>query len=159
MAWFSFVSRSRLLRHAWLAAAIAVLCGLSVPAHAQETLEIVSKSGVQVFSVEVMRTPEDRAKGLMYRRELPEGRGMLFDFSPEQNVSMWMKNTYISLDMIFIRADGRILRIAEKTTPESEAIIPAGGPVRGVLEVIAGTAKRYGIAPGDRVAHPLFDTR
>jgi uncharacterized membrane protein (UPF0127 family) len=124
-----------------------------------QTLEIVGKSGVQVFSVEVMRTPDERAKGLMYRRELPEGRGMLFDFSPEQNVSMWMKNTYISLDMIFIRADGRILRIAENTRPESEAIIPAGGPVRGVLEVIAGTAKKYGIAPGDKVAHPLFDKR
>ncbi len=121
-----------------------------------ESLEIVSKSGVQVFSVEVMRTPEERAKGLMYRRELPEGRGMLFDFSPEQPVSMWMKNTYISLDMIFISADGRIVRIAENTTPELEAIIPAGRPVRGVLEVIAGTSKKYGIAPGDRVAHPLF---
>jgi len=69
---------------------------------------------------------------------------------------MWMKNTYLPLDMIFIRADGRILRIAENTTPESEAIIPSGGPVRGVLEVIGGTAKKYGIAPGDRVAHPLF---
>jgi uncharacterized membrane protein (UPF0127 family) len=148
-----FVVWERLLVVAllWLALAPA--------AQADETLEIVGKSGVQVFSVEVMRTPDERAKGLMYRRELPEGRGMLFDFSPEQNVSMWMKNTYISLDMIFIRADGRILRIAENTTPESEAIIPAGGPVRGVLEVIAGTAKKYGIAPGDKVAHPLFDKR
>ena len=126
------------------------------PAAGLETLEIVSKSGVQVFSVEVMRTPDERGKGLMFRRELPEGRGMLFDFSPEQNVSMWMKNTYLPLDMIFIRADGRILRIAENTTPESETIIPSGGPVRGVLEVIAGTAKKYGIAPGDRIAHPLF---
>jgi uncharacterized membrane protein (UPF0127 family) len=71
-------------------------------------------------------------------------------------VSMWMKNTYLSLDMIFIRADGRILRIAEKTTPESEAIISSGGPVRGVLEVIAGTAKKYGIGPGDQVVHSLF---
>lgn len=124
-----------------------------------ETLEIVSKSGVHVFAVEVMRTPEEKAKGLMFRRELPDGRGMLFDFSPEQNVSMWMKNTYLSLDMIFVRADGRILRIAEHTTPESEAIIPAGGPVRGVLEVIAGTSKKLGIAAGDRVAHPLFDRR
>ena len=140
---------------------VALLCVLSGPARAQnlETLEIVSKSGVRVFAVEVMRTPEERAKGLMFRRELPEGRGMLFDFSPEQNVSMWMKNTFISLDMIFIRADGRILPIAENTTPESEAIIPAGGPVRGVLEVIAGTVRKYGIAPGDRVAHPLFDKR
>jgi uncharacterized protein len=160
MALFQFILRGRsLLASGFLL--IALLCVLSAAARAAnlESLEIVSKSGVQVFSVEVMRTPEERAKGLMYRRELPEGRGMLFDFSPEQNVSMWMKNTYISLDMIFIRADGRILRIAENTTPESEAIIPAGGPVRGVLEVIAGTSKKYGIAPGDRVAHPLFGGR
>ena len=160
MALFSFVARKGSLPRSWFAVAMALLClcCLSGPGRAEtfESLEIVSKSGVQVFSVEVMRTNEERAKGLMYRRELPEGRGMLFDFTPEQNVSMWMKNTYISLDMIFIRADGRILRIAENTTPESEAIIPAGGLVRGVLEVIAGTAKKYGIAPGDRVGHPLF---
>jgi uncharacterized protein len=165
MALFPLLSKHRRLPQSslesWLAVAVGLFFILASPgrASAQETLEIVSKTGVQVFSVEVMRTPEERSKGLMYRRELPEGRGMLFDFSPEQSVSMWMKNTYISLDMIFIRADGRILRIAEKTTPESEAIIPAGGPVRGVLEVIAGTAKKYGIAPGDRVAHPLFDKR
>lgn len=161
MALGSFVARNRLFSLCWFAIAVALLSILPAPTRAAnlETLEIVSKSGVQVFSVEVMRTPDERAKGLMYRRELPEGRGMLFDFSPEQNVSMWMKNTYLSLDMLFIAADGRILRIAEKTTPESEAIIPAGAPVRGVLEVIAGTAKKYGIAPGDRVAHPLFDRR
>lgn len=153
---FRFMRRA--LRQPLLTTIVALFCMLpaSVRAGGLETLEIVSKSGVQVFAVEVMRTPEERAKGLMFRRELPEGRGMLFDFSPEQNVSMWMKNTYIPLDMIFIRADGRILRIAENTTPESEAIISAGGPVRGVLEVIAGTTRKYGIAPGDRVAHPLF---
>jgi uncharacterized membrane protein (UPF0127 family) len=81
---------------------------------------------------------------------------MLFDFSPEQQVSMWMKNTYISLDMIFIRADGRILRIAENTEPLSTKIISSGGLAKGVLEVIAGTAQKYGIKPGDQVAHPLF---
>ena len=139
-----------------LPAAFLSIWPLATRAADLEALEIVSKSGVQVFSVEVMRTNEERAKGLMFRRELAEGRGMLFDFAPEQNVSMWMKNTYLPLDMIFIRADGRILRIAENTTPESEAIIPSGGPVRGVLEVIAGTARKYGLAPGDRVAHPLF---
>lgn len=161
MALFRLIFGERVARCSALAFAFALLCIFPFSAHAEklETLEIVSRSGVKVFAVEVMRTPEERAKGLMYRRELPEGRGMLFDFSPEQNVSMWMKNTYISLDMIFIRADGRIVRIAEKTTPESEAIIPAGAPVRGVLEVIAGTAKKYGIAPGDKVAHPLFERR
>ena len=100
---------------------------------------------------------EEKTTGLMYRKELADGKGMLFDFSPEQEVSMWMKNTYISLDMIFIRADGRILRIAENTVPLSEALVPSGGPVRGVLEVIAGTAQKYGIQPGDRVGHPLFN--
>jgi uncharacterized protein len=121
-----------------------------------ENLEIVTASGVIPFSVEVMRTSEELQRGLMFRKDLPEGRGMLFDFEPEQNVSMWMKNTLIPLDMIFIKSDGRILRIAENTEVQSEKIIPSGGPVRGVLEVIAGTAKRLGIKPGDRVAHPMF---
>jgi uncharacterized membrane protein (UPF0127 family) len=124
-----------------------------------QTLEIVTRSGVQVFSVELATTEEEKTTGLMYRKELADGRGMLFDFSPEQQITMWMKNTFISLDMIFIRADGRILRIAENTEPQSTKIIPSGGMARGVLEVIAGTAKKYGIAPGDRVAHPLFNGR
>lgn len=132
---------------------------ISASAVQLEPLEIVTKSGVHVFSVEVAKTEEQRRTGLMYRKELPDGRGMLFDFSPEQNVSMWMKNTFISLDMIFIGSDGRILRIAENTVPQSEKIIPSGGPAKGVLEVIAGTAQKYGIKPGDRVAHPLFGTR
>ncbi|MGB3044614.1 MAG: DUF192 domain-containing protein [Xanthobacteraceae bacterium] len=124
-----------------------------------QSLEIATKAGVQVFSVEVATTEEEKRTGLMYRKELPDGRGMLFDFSPEQEVSMWMKNTFIPLDMIFIRADGRILRIAEDTVPQSTKIIPSRGLAKGVLEVIAGTAKKYGIAPGDRVAHPLFNGR
>jgi uncharacterized membrane protein (UPF0127 family) len=122
-----------------------------------QPLEIVTQSGVQVFSVEMATTEEEKTTGLMYRKELADGKGMLFDFSPEQQVSMWMKNTYISLDMIFIRADGRILRIAENTEPLSTKIIASGGLAKGVLEVIAGTAQKYGIKPGDRVAHPLFN--
>jgi uncharacterized protein len=102
-------------------------------------------------------TGQEKATGLMYRRKLADGKGMLFDFSPPQDVSMWMKNTYISLDMIFIQADGRILRIAEKTKPLSTRIILSNGLAKGVLEVVAGTAKKYGIAPGDRVEHPLFE--
>lgn len=124
-----------------------------------QPLEIVTKSGVQVFSVEMATTEEEKTTGLMYRKELPDGRGMLFDFSPPQEVSMWMKNTFVSLDMIFIRADGRILRIAENTEPQSTKIIPSEGLAKGVLEVVAGTAKKYGIEPGDRVAHPLFNGR
>ena len=121
-----------------------------------QTLEIATKTGVHVFAVEMATTEQEKEKGLMFRKELPDGRGMLFDFSPEQMVSMWMKNTYISLDMIFIRADGRILRIAENTEPLSTKIISSGGLAKGVLEVIAGTAQKYGIKPGDQVAHPLF---
>jgi uncharacterized membrane protein (UPF0127 family) len=120
------------------------------------TLEIASKSGVHSFEVEVVATDEERAKGLMFRKELPEGQGMLFDFKIEQPVAFWMKNTVIPLDMIFIRADGRILRIAENTEPLSERLVPSGGPVLGVLEVIGGTAKKLGIAAGDRVSYPIF---
>jgi uncharacterized membrane protein (UPF0127 family) len=141
------------------AVALCALTGSSAQAASVQPLEIVTKSGVQVFSVEMATTEQEKETGLMYRKELPDGKGMLFDFSPEQQVSMWMKNTYISLDMIFIRADGRILRIAESTEPLSTKIISSGGPVKGVLEVIAGTAQKYGIAPGDRVAHPLFNGR
>ncbi|HEX5212574.1 MAG TPA: DUF192 domain-containing protein [Pseudolabrys sp.] len=125
----------------------------------QQTLEIATKTGVHAFSVEIADTEPEREKGLMFRKELPEGHGMLFDFQREQEVGFWMQNTYISLDMIFIRGDGRILRIAENTEPLSTRIVPSQGPVRAVLEVIAGTARKYGIAPGDRVASPIFSRR
>lgn len=150
-------TRRRLTRLA--AFFIVLIAGSPLPAAETQTLEIVTRGGVHVFAVEFVANDEDRAKGLMYRRELPEGRGMLFDFHREQDVSMWMRNTYISLDMIFINADGRIRRIAENTEPLSERVISSGGPVRGVLEVIAGTAKKFGIRPGDRVAHPIFSGR
>ncbi|MGA9194439.1 MAG: DUF192 domain-containing protein [Pseudolabrys sp.] len=140
---------------------IFALFAAAVPAReaGQQTLEIATKSGVHVFAVEVVDNDADRAKGLMYRKELPEGRGMLFDFHREQEVSFWMQNTYIPLDMVFIRGDGRILRIAENTEPLSTRLIPSGGPVRAVLEVVAGTAQKLGIAPGDRVASPIFNAR
>lgn len=125
----------------------------------QQTLEIASKTGVHTFAVEVVDNDTDRAKGLMYRKELPEGRGMLFDFHRDQDVSFWMQNTYIPLDMVFIRGDGRILRIQENTEPLSTRLIPSGGPVRAVLEVIGGTTRKLGIAPGDRVASPIFNAR
>jgi uncharacterized protein len=148
-----------LIRTFALAAALAVVALMApLPAGSaeQQTLEIVSKSGVHVFTVELAVTDEERQKGLMFRRSLPESTGMLFDFKRDQDISMWMHNTYVSLDMIFIRGDGRILRIAENTETESDKIIPSGGPVRAVLEVVAGTAKKFGIAPGDRVASPIF---
>jgi uncharacterized membrane protein (UPF0127 family) len=124
-----------------------------------QTLEIASKTGVHPFSVELVENEADRAKGLMYRKSLPEGQGMLFDFHREQDVSFWMQNTYIPLDMLFIKADGRILNIVENAEPLSTKLIPSAGPVRAVLEVVGGTARKLGIAAGDRVAHPIFDRR
>src|ERR1700709_323684 len=133
------VDRQRARLWVAMATALAVwaFAGGGAEAASIQPLEIVTKSGVQVFSVEMATTDQEKETGLMYRKELADGKGMLFDFSPEQQVSMWMKNTYISLDMIFIRADGRILRIAENTEPESTRIIP----------------------PGERGAHPLFNGR
>ena len=152
----------QIMRHLpWIALIVIGLFVAAGPARSadQRTREIASKTGVHAFSVEIAQNDAERAKGLMYRKELPEGQGMLFDFQHEQEVGFWMENTYISLDMIFIRADGRILRIVENTEPLSTRIVPSGGPVRGVLEVIAGTARKLGIAPGDRVAHPIFGAR
>jgi uncharacterized membrane protein (UPF0127 family) len=146
-----------------LIAAAAILClvlaGVNAAAADETTLEIVTKNGVHVFTVEVARTDEERQRGLMFRKELAEGKGMLFDFKPDQDVAMWMRNPYIPLDMLFINGDGTIRRIAENTEPLSEKTIASGGPVRGVLEVIGGTARKLGIAPGDKVAHPLFSGR
>ncbi|MGV7216816.1 DUF192 domain-containing protein [Bradyrhizobium sp. UFLA05-112] len=144
-----------------LLAIVLVLAACAGPMRAAsfQPLEIATRNGVQVFSVEMATTEQEKTTGLMYRKELADGKGMLFDFSPEQEVTMWMKNTYISLDMIFIGADGRILRIAENTEPLSTKIIPSRGLARAVLEVPAGTAQKYGIRPGDRVAHPLFGAK
>jgi uncharacterized membrane protein (UPF0127 family) len=129
----------------------------SAPAPAAEaTLEIVGKTGVHAFAVELATNDAERSRGLMFRKELPEGRGMLFVFDREEPVSFWMHNTFISLDMIFIRKDGRILHIAESTDPLSDRLIPSGGSVRSVLEVIGGMAHKLGIEPGDRVESPAL---
>ncbi|QFU16512.1 DUF192 domain-containing protein [Microvirga thermotolerans] len=141
-----------------LGLALAVLA--AVPALAQQALEslaIVTQGGQrQSFQVEVARNDADRAQGLMYRRSMPANQGMLFDFGRVQPVSMWMQNTYLPLDMLFIRPDGTIARIAANTEPLSTRTIPSGEPVLAVLELNAGTAARLGIRAGDRVEHPLF---
>ena len=136
---------------------IAAGGGSTAALAAEATLEIVSKTGVHAFSVELATNDAERSRGLMFRKELPDGHGMLFDFERDQPVSFWMHNTYISLDMIFIRNDGRILRIAESTQPLSDRLIPSGGPVRAVLEVIGGTARKLGIEAGDRVDSPALN--
>src|SRR6201985_2711317 len=110
----------------WIVASLVALwafTGIEARAASFQPLEIVTKSGVHVFSVEMATTEEEKTTGLMYRKELADGKGMLFDFSPPQEVSMWMKNTYISLDMIFIRADRRVLLLPANTAPLSTKII------------------------------------
>lgn len=124
-----------------------------------EPLAIVSHGGRHAFDVEVMRTNAERARGLMYRRSMAPNHGMLFDFEQPDAVNMWMKNTYLPLDMVFIRSDGTIARIAADTEPLSTKIIPSNEPVLSVLELNAGTAAKLGIRPGDRVEHPLFGGR
>lgn len=145
-------------RNAIAAVTVISLCFVAPTLRAAEMqpLEIVTANGKHNFSVELARTREEQDKGLMFRRELPDGQGMLFDFTTEQTVAFWMENTYISLDIIFINGDGRIRRIAENAEPLSKTTIPSDGPVRAVLEVIGGTARKLGIKEGDRVVHPIF---
>jgi len=109
---------------------------------------------VQYFEVELAATAPARTRGLMHRRHLPARAGMLFDFQTEQPVSMWMRNTHIPLDMLFIRADGTIAAIAAHTRPHSLERIESDQPVRMVLELNAGTAEALDIRTGDRVSHP-----
>ncbi|MEM7025940.1 MAG: DUF192 domain-containing protein [Pseudomonadota bacterium] len=134
------------------------------PAGAQVTfqqmpLEIESEAGTHAFQVEFAVTPEQRRQGLMFRERLDAGHGMLFDFGRTGPATMWMRNTYIPLDMLFIDADGVIHRIATDTTPLSDAVISSEGPVRAVLELPAGTSADLGIKAGDRVIHDMFPAR
>ena len=140
----------------FLIACLALLWSASIQAQSLEPLTIVSARGRHAFQVEVARNDADRAQGLMFRRNMAPDRGMLFDFARVQPISMWMQNTYIPLDMVFIRADGTIARVADNAEPLSTRTIPSGEPVLAVLEVPGGTAARLGIKPGDRIEHPLF---
>ena len=124
-----------------------------------EPLTIATKGGPKRFDVEVMRDDAGRSRGLMFRRHMAPDHGMLFDFERSEPVTMWMKNTYLPLDMVFIRPDGTVSRVAADTEPLSTAIIPSGGPVSAVLELNAGIAAKLGIQAGDRIEHPLFKAR
>ena len=144
--------------------AAAVVAAGPWPARAAEPmpfprskLTISSDRGNFVFTVEVANTWMQRRQGLQNRRTLARDAGMLFDFRKPQMVSMWMKDTFLSLDMIFIDADGIIFSIAENTEPLSLDAVGSGAPVLAVLEVNAGTVARLGIRPGDRVHHPMFE--
>jgi uncharacterized membrane protein (UPF0127 family) len=120
----------------------------------QVPLTIQSRSGTHHFTVEMARTPEQQAHGLMERQSLAPDRGMLFPYEPPQNASFWMKNTLIPLDMIFIRPDGTIALIAANTVPMSLDPIPSLEPVSAVLEIAGGRAAELGIQAGDKVSWP-----
>lgn len=123
----------------------------------KQKLVIVGRDGAEhAFDVEVAATPEQQTVGLMFRPTVPPDGGMLFDWGDERESTMWMRNTLAPLDMVFIKADGRIRSIAENTVPQSLAVIPSHGRVRATLELAAGTTARLGIVVGDLVKAPIF---
>lgn len=124
-----------------------------------EPLAIVGRDGARhEFRVEMATRPEDQTIGLMFREAVGPDEGMLFDWGAPRESSMWMRNTLVPLDMLFIAADGRVHRIAERTVPHSLAPVDSRGPVRATLELAGGTAERLGIRVGDRVLHRVFGT-
>lgn len=146
-------------------AALLFLCAILLPVAfsaiagakmALEKLTLVTAQGEREIAVEVASSPEDMAMGLMFRTSLPDGSGMLFPSPAPREANMWMRNTYIALDMVFVRADGVIHRIEAMTEPHSEAIIASKGDVLAVLELNGGAAARFGLKPGDRVRHRIF---
>ena len=140
---------------------LTFLCALTFSVQAKdpvlEQLTIQTAAGATIiYQIEVARTPTQMQRGLMFRDTLPEDRGMLFIYKPERRARMWMKNTILPLDMLFIDAKGEIINIARNTTPYSLDTIDSGGEVRGVLELNAGQADKHGIVIGDTVKHAVF---
>lgn len=123
---------------------------------AVEKLTIRTSTGAHVIATEIAATGEEKQRGLMFRTSVPPNTGMLFPYDQPQELTMWMKNTYVSLDMIFIRADGIVHRIQRRTEPMSERTISSEGDVTAVLELGAGEADRLGIKPGDKVESRYF---
>src|SRR5919197_1147488 len=119
-------------------------------------LTIVSASGPHKFTIELATTPGPMEQGLMFRKSLPADAGMLFDYRSPSMAAMWMKNTLIPLDMLFVDQQGRIINIHERAGPGSLAPIAAAAPARAVIELNGGTAAHLGIKPGDRVIFPIF---
>jgi uncharacterized membrane protein (UPF0127 family) len=120
-----------------------------------EPLSLVSRANTIALVVEIADTPQARARGLMERTKLPEKQGMLFIMPNESDLGMWMKNTPLPLDMLFIDRSGTIVKIAT-ATPHSTDVIRADAPVISVLEIGGGLAKKWGIAAGDKVRHRAF---
>jgi uncharacterized membrane protein (UPF0127 family) len=127
------------------------------PRLAEEPLTIVTRDGTRhAFRVEMAVRPDDQMIGMMFRTSMQPDEGMLFDWGAPRESAMWMRNTLIPLDMVFIAADGRIHRIHERAVPQSLATIESRGPVRATLELQGGTAERLNLRVGDRVLHRVF---
>lgn len=122
----------------------------------REPLLLVTSTGEHKFNVEIAATRNQQSRGLMFRRSMDARQGMLFVYDEAQYVSMWMRNTYISLDMVFIRADGKVHRVEASTEPLSERIIESGDKVFAVLELVGGTAAKLNLKPGDMVRQSRF---
>src|SRR5581483_5058852 len=143
---------------AWLLVVLVLTASLPGPADAmrRETMKLVTRSATHTIDVEITETAQEKAQGLMFRTRLADSNGMLFFYDHPQEITMWMRNTYIPLDMVFIRADGVVHRIEARTEPLSEDIIASRGDVVACLELAGGAAERLGLKPGDRVEHRLF---
>ncbi len=124
----------------------------------QPELILKTANGDFTFEIELADTPQSRAEGLMFRNELAPNAGMLFDFKEEREVSFWMRNTFIPLDMIFISADGTVMNIHENARPQDDTPIPSGVPVRFVLEIPGGRSAEIGLKVGDKMVHPLVSS-
>jgi uncharacterized membrane protein (UPF0127 family) len=121
---------------------------------ADNRLVVHTGSGDYGFTVEVVDTPEKRSEGLMFRQSLADDAGMLFDFKESRPVSFWMRNTFIPLDMVFIRADGTVANVHVNAIPHDPTGILSDGPVMFVLEIRGGRSVEIGLKAGDRVDHP-----
>ncbi|MEQ1716167.1 MAG: DUF192 domain-containing protein [Hyphomicrobium sp.] len=130
--------------------------GHAQTAFRKDKLTLKTSSGEHVIAIEVAETNEQKSLGLMYRPIVPPNTGMLFPYGAPQEITMWMRNTYASLDMIFLKSDGTVHRVEFSTEPMSERIIGSKGLVSAVLEVAAGEAKRLTVKPGDLVEHAIF---
>lgn len=136
---------------------LSTVAGFGAPVFEKQSLTFQTSAGPKTITVEVADTPHKRQVGLMFRRSLGDDEGMIFLHDQSGPVGMWMKNTYISLDMIFVRSDGVIHRIEERTEPFSLNTIESSGDVTAVIEIIAGSARRLGLSPGDKVDYPAFE--
>lgn len=146
-----------LIRAASLFSLILVLCiSPADAAPSTEALVIVTRKGSVVeLRVEIADTPQKRARGLMERAALPENQGMLFIMPEKSDIGMWMKNTPLPLDMLFVAENGAIVKIAT-ATPHSTDVIRADAPVISVLEIGGGLARKWGVTVGDKVRHRAF---